>query len=90
MDEQFDFTELGEQLRGPGGAEVARQALARLDQLQFEVEARLARGLPTAEYDANRRLATALAAARRVMIDFSTTRALEPGGGGMPQGSNGD
>lgn len=79
-DEEFDFTELAERLRGPGGAELAAQGLARLDQLQAEIATRLARGLSPDEYEANRRLSEALAAARRVMLGFSSLLRSETGG----------
>lgn len=89
MDEQFEFTDLAEQLRGPGGRELADKALARLGALQAETEAQLAQGLPPGEYDTNRRLALALAAAQRVMVAFSSTLGLGPRGGKIPPGNMG-
>jgi hypothetical protein len=90
MNEQFDFTELGERLRGPNGGEVAEEALQRLGRLAAETETRLAGGLPPEEYEANRRLSAALAAAQRVVVGFRQSLTLKPGDGNSSPTRNGE
>ena len=72
IEESFDFTDLGERLRGPDGKEVAAASIARLGQLQDAVAAKLAGGLPPAEYQRHAALSDALAAGQAVMVRISS------------------
>lgn len=79
-EETFDFTDLGEQLRGPNGADVAAATVARLRQLKDGVAGKLAGGLPPGEYERHAALSEALAAAQAVMVRISSLITVIPGG----------
>ncbi|MDC9823036.1 hypothetical protein PRN20_04770 [Devosia sp. ZB163] len=78
--EAFDFTDLGEQLRGPNGADIAAATIARLGQLKDGVAGKLAGGLPPGEYERHTALSEALAAAQAVMVRISSLITVIPGG----------
>lgn len=71
-DDSFDFTDLGEKLRGPEGPELAAGVIARLRQLQEEAKKRGDSGLSPADFARNTALSDALAAAEDVMVGIST------------------
>ena len=78
-EEAFDFTDLGEQLRGPNGRDVASASIARLGQLKDGVASKLLGGLAPAEYERHTALSEALAAAQTVMVRISSLITVIPG-----------
>ncbi len=76
--ETFDFTDLGEKLRGPEGPDIAAASISRLGQLAREVSGKISGGLPPSEYERNAALLDALAAAETVMIDISSLMTSVP------------
>lgn len=80
IEQAFDFTDLGESLRGPNGPAVASASIARLAQLKTSVAGRLAGGLPPGEYERHMALSEALAAAEAVMVRISSLITVVSGG----------
>lgn len=77
--ETFDFTDLGEKLRGPDGQKIAAASIARIAQLKDEVAARRAAGLSPGEYERHSALMDALAAAESVVVRISSLMTEVPG-----------
>lgn len=77
--ETFDFTDLGEKLRGPDGQNIAAASIARLAQLKDEVAAKRAAGLSPVEYERHSALLGALAAAESVVVRISSLMTAVPG-----------
>ena len=91
IEEAYDFTDLGEKLRGPNGGDVASASIARIGQLKNGVAGKLAGGLQPGEYERHAALSEALAAAESVMIGFSSLMIVVPGGtSGSPTAKKGE
>ena len=79
-EETFDFTDLGEKLRGPDGRNIASTSIARLGELQDATAGKLAGGLLPGEYERHSALSEALAAAQAVMVRISSLMTVVSGG----------
>ncbi len=77
--ETFDFTDLGEKLRGPDGPNIAAASIARIAQLKNDVAAKRASGLSPSEYERHSALLDALAAAESVVVRISSLMIVHPG-----------
>jgi hypothetical protein len=65
------MTDLEEALFRPGGAEKAKELLARTEQLQARVQGEISAGLPPDQFERAQILASALAAVRDLLLRFS-------------------
>lgn len=68
--QDFGMTELEERLRGPSGAAVRDDVLARLDALARHLVEESRAGLPPAAFRRNDSIGQAIAAARAVVAAF--------------------
>ncbi|WAJ30491.1 hypothetical protein [Antarcticirhabdus aurantiaca] len=82
MDEADDigsFTELGERLTGPGGADVAAEVVGRIDALLHSLRVEVAAGVPFGRFEAFNSLERSLVAARRVVLLMQSSGAETTG-----------
>jgi hypothetical protein len=78
----FGMTDLEETLAGPAGGAVAERLAARIETLQQQLAAEMAKGLPPEQFHACQHVLQALAAARSFVLMIADARTTRSTGGG--------